>query len=93
MRPLLLSGLPVTDWLVGVMPPTDPQPLSDGPPMGVMESWVLVGALVLACWGAVRLVIWLDIKVRTRALLRELHRELGIGRDPGRSDSRRRRRE
>ena len=92
MRPFLFSVLPVTDRLVGAMPPTSRDALSNGSPMSVLESWVLVGVLVLACWGSARLVIWLDIKLRTHVLLRELHRELGVGRDPGRSGSRRRRR-
>lgn len=91
MRPYLLSVLPVTDTLAGGMPPTSPDALSNGPPMSVLASWVLVGVLVLACWGSARLVIWLDIKVRTHVLLSELHRELGVGRDSGRSGSRRRR--
>jgi len=89
MRPFLL-WVAVSDWLSGAMPPPNPIKPSHVPPMGVVDSWVLVGVIVLAVWGSIRLAIWLDLKIRTHALLRELHRELGIG-GPSRRGSHRRR--
>ena len=88
MRPFLLSGLPVTDWLAVGMPMTNPDVPSHVQPMGVLESWVLLAALGLAFWGAVRLVIWLDVKLSAHTLFREINRELGIGHLRGRPKSR-----
>ena len=87
MRPFLLSGSAVADWLaVGVAPMNSNAP-SNVEPMGVMESYLLVGVLGLACWGSFRLVMWLDVKIGTHALLRKLDRELGVGYGPGRPGS------
>lgn len=91
MWPFLLSWVPVTNWLATEMPPTNHNALSHAPPMGVMESYLLVGGLVLALWGSIRLAIWLDMKIRTHALFREINRDLGIGGRAGRFGSHRRR--
>lgn len=88
MRPILLSWVAVTDWLAaGMSPPIAP---SHVPPMGVVDSLVLVGVLVLTFWVSIRLAIWLDVKMSAHALFREIHRQLGVGRGPGAKSKRRR---
>ena len=43
-----------------------------------MLLFVYVGAFVLAVW----IVSWLDVKLSSRRLFRDIYRELGIGKRP-----------
>lgn len=60
------------------------------PEMSNATSWSIAGSLVLllgyvvAFAIAVGLVAWVDNKLSSRRLFREIYRELGIGRDPPR---------
>jgi len=44
-------------------------------PNTLMLLLVYIGAFVVAVW----FVAWLDVKLSARQLLRDIHRELGIG--------------
>ena len=48
-------------------------------PMSTTESVLLLGALVVAFWLGIRFVAWLDLKLCTRALIRDIFKDLGIG--------------
>jgi hypothetical protein len=58
--------------------------------MSNATSWSIAGSLVLllgyvlAFAIAVGLVAWVDNRLSSRRLFREIYRELGIGRDPPR---------
>lgn len=58
------------------------------PEMSNVTSWSIAGSLLLllgyvvAFAIAVGLVAWVDNKVSSRRLFREIYRELGIGRGP-----------
>jgi hypothetical protein len=76
--------------LIGVgMPPS----VRDQEPLGLIDGLIVVGVLVLAFWWSVRLVAWIDVKLSSRQLFREIYREYrkhrpkprGPG-DPRRSD-------
>ena len=60
------------------------------PEMSIARSWsmgetfVLLLGYVMAFAIAVGLVAWVDSKLSSRRLFREIYRELGIGRDPSR---------
>ena len=60
------------------------------PEMSDATSWSIAGSLVLllgyvvAFVIAVGLVAWVDNKLSSRRLFREIYRELGIGRGPSR---------
>jgi hypothetical protein len=60
------------------------------PEMSNATSWSVAGSLimllgyVLAFAIAVGLVAWVDNKLSSRRLFREIYRELGIGRGPSR---------
>ena len=60
------------------------------PEMSNATSWSIAGSLVLllgyvlAFAIAVGLVAWVDNRLSSRRLFREIYRELGIGRDPPR---------
>jgi hypothetical protein len=60
------------------------------PEMSNATSWSIEGSLVLllgyvlAFAIAVGLVAWVDNRLSSRRLFREIYRELGIGRDPPR---------
>jgi uncharacterized Tic20 family protein len=60
------------------------------PEMSDATSWSMAGSLimllgyVLAFAIAVGLVAWVDNKLSSRRLFREIYRELGIGRGPSR---------
>ena len=69
----------VPDLLAVGAPPPNPDVPSSVEPMGVLESYLLLGALIVVFWVAFRLVVFLDIKVRSHKLLREIELDLGIG--------------
>ena len=58
------------------LPPTGH---GESEPMGLIAGLVMIGAFALAFWGAVRLVTWLDVRLACWVLLRDIHRDLGIG--------------
>jgi len=52
---------------------------SDSEPVGVLGGLLLVAAMALMFWCAVRLVTWFDVKLGSWRLFRDIHRDLGIG--------------
>jgi hypothetical protein len=68
---------PSVDELVAIgLPPT---PRSESEPIGFLGGLVLVAAFALAFWCAVRLVTWLDVKLGSWRLFRDIQSDLGIG--------------
>jgi uncharacterized Tic20 family protein len=61
-----------------------PPEMSKGTSWSMAESFVLLLGYVLAFAIAVGLVAWVDRKLSSRRLFREIYRELGIGRGPPR---------
>lgn len=58
--------------LVGVgMPPS----VQSSEPLGLVDSIVVIVILVLAFWWYTRVVIWLEVKITSRQLFREIYRE------------------
>jgi len=61
-----------------------PPEMSKATSWTMAQSFVLLLGYVLAFAIAVGLVAWVDSKLSSRRLFREIYRELGIGRDPSR---------
>jgi hypothetical protein len=61
-----------------------PRGMSNATSWSMAESFVLLLGYVLAFAIAVGLVTWVDRKLSSRRLFREIYRELGIGRGPPR---------
>jgi uncharacterized Tic20 family protein len=61
-----------------------PPEISNATSWSTAESFVLLFGYVLAFVIAVGLVVWVDRKLSSRKLFREIYRELGIGRHPPR---------
>ena len=61
-----------------------PPEMSDAISWSIAGSLVLLLGYVLAFAIAVGLVAWVDNKLSSRRLFREIYRELGIGRGPPR---------
>lgn len=61
-----------------------PSRASDAPSWSMPESFLLLIGYLLAFAFALWLVSWLDVKLTSRTLFREIYRELGIGRRPRR---------
>ena len=61
-----------------------PPEMSNSTSWSMAQSFVLLVGYVLAFAIAVGLVAWVDRKLSSRRLFREIYRELGIGRDPSR---------
>ena len=61
-----------------------PPEMSNGTSWSIAGSLVLLLGYVLAFAIAVGLVAWVDNKLSSRRLFREIYRELGIGRGPPR---------
>jgi hypothetical protein len=61
-----------------------PPEMSNATSWSVAESFVLLLGYVLAFAIAVGFVAWVDRKLSSRRLFREIYRELGIGRGPPR---------
>jgi hypothetical protein len=61
-----------------------PPRMSNATSWSMAESFVLLLGYVLAFAIAVGLVSWVDRKLSSRRLFREIYRELGIGRGPPR---------
>lgn len=61
-----------------------PSGMSNATSWSMAESFVLLLGYVLSFAIAVGLVAWMDSKLSSRRLFREIYRELGIGRDPSR---------
>jgi hypothetical protein len=59
-----------------------PPEMSNASSWTMAEGFVLLVGYVLAFVVAVGLVAWLDRKLSSRKLFREIYRELGIGRHP-----------
>ena len=62
---------------IGIPPHT-----TNATPWSIAESAVLLGVYVLAFAAAVVFVAWIDHKLSSRRLFREIYRELGVGRRP-----------
>ncbi len=84
MAPFLFTGLDYLGWVAVGMPPKVPE----GDPLSMVDGIFVVGMLALAFYCSVRLVTWIDVKISSLQLFRDLRRELGIGgprpRDRGR---------
>jgi protein-S-isoprenylcysteine O-methyltransferase Ste14 len=61
-----------------------PPEMSNATSWSMAVSFVLLFGYVLACVVAVWFVAWVDRKLSSRRLFREIYRELGIGRHPPR---------
>ena len=61
-----------------------PPGMSNATSWSMAESFILLVGYVLAFAIAVGLVAWVDRKLSSRRLFREIYRELGIGRGPPR---------
>lgn len=61
-----------------------PPEMSNATSWSMTESFVLLFGYVLAFAIAVGLVVWVDRKLSSRRLFREIDRELGVGRRPPR---------
>lgn len=61
-----------------------PPEMSNATSWSMAESFVLLLGYVLAFGIAVGFVAWVDSKLSSRRLFREIYRELGIGRGPPR---------
>ncbi len=61
-----------------------PPGMSNATSWSMAESFILLLGYVLAFAIAVGLVAWVDRKLSSRRLFREIYRELGIGRGPPR---------
>jgi len=61
-----------------------PPEMSNATSWTIAESFVLLFGYVLAFVVAVWFVAWVDCKLSSRRLFREIYRELGIGRHPPR---------
>ena len=61
-----------------------PPEMSNATSWSTAESFVLLFGYVLAFVLAAWFVAWVDRKLTSRKLFREIHRELGIGRHPHR---------
>jgi uncharacterized membrane protein len=61
-----------------------PPEMSKATPWTIAEGFVLLFGYVLAFVVAVWFVAWMDRKLSSRRLFREIYRELGIGRHPPR---------
>ena len=79
MTGILLAGQRIVGWVAVGMPPNQSP---DAEPLGLADWAFVLGALVLGFYWSVRLVAWLDIKISSRQLFRDIRRELGIGRGP-----------
>ena len=75
MAKLLLTGFDVVGWVAVGMPPRG----TDTSPLSVVDWIVVVGLLDLSIYFSVRLVTFLEVKIGSFKLLRDVHRELGIG--------------
>jgi hypothetical protein len=75
MAAFLLTYPSLGELAIG-LPPT---PRSESESIGFLGGLVLVAAFALAFWCGVRLVTWLDVKLGSWRLFRDIHRDLGIG--------------
>ena len=62
---------------IGIPPHT-----TNATPWSTAESAVLLGVYLVAFVVAVVVVAWVDRKLSSRRLFREIYRELGVGRRP-----------
>ena len=62
---------------IGIPPHT-----TNATPWGTAQSAVLLGVYLVSFVVAVVLVAWIDRKLSSRRLFREIYRELGVGRRP-----------
>jgi len=61
-----------------------PPGMLNDPSWSVADAFPLLLAYVAAFLIAVRLVAWVDVKLNSHRLLREIYRQLGIGKRPPR---------
>jgi hypothetical protein len=61
-----------------------PPGMLNDPSWTVADAFLLLLAYVAAFLIAVRLVVWVDVKLNSYRLLREIYRQLGIGKRPPR---------
>ena len=61
-----------------------PPGMLNDPSWSVADAFPLLLAYVAAFLIAVRLVSWVDVKLNSHRLLREIYRQLGIGKRPPR---------
>jgi hypothetical protein len=76
MTGLLLAQRTV-GWVAVGIPPTQSH---EADPLGLSDWAFVIGAFVLAFYCSVRLVAWIDTKISSWLLFRDIRRELGIGR-------------
>lgn len=62
--------------LPAIVPPT---PRSESDPVGWLDGLIIIGALVLTFWVAVRLVTWLTVKLSSWMLFIDINRDVSIG--------------
>jgi hypothetical protein len=75
MAPSFVTELVSHDWVAVGLPPKVPE----GEPLGWLDGLFVVALVALAFYCSVRLVTWVDVKLSSLQLFRELRRELGIG--------------
>jgi hypothetical protein len=78
----LLLAQPTFGWAAVGIPPSQSH---ETDPLGLLDWAFVIGALVLAFYCSVRLVAWIDTKMSSWLLFRDIRRELGIGRRHGRT--------
>jgi hypothetical protein len=61
-----------------------PPGMLNDPSWSVADTFLLLLAYVAAFLIVVRLVAWVDVKLNSHRLLREIYRQLGIGKRPPR---------
>ena len=59
-----------------------PPGMLNDPSWSAADAFLLLLAYVAAFLIAVRLVAWVDVKLNSHRLLREIYRQLGIGKRP-----------
>ena len=68
----LLAQRSYDAWLVGIgIPPT----IQDQEPLGFVDGLLVLGTMVLAFWLSVRFLTWIEAKLESRRLVREIYRE------------------
>lgn len=70
-------GVDVVAWLAVGVPPR----AHGSSPLSLGEWMVVIGGLYVSLWVSVKIVTWLDVKLSSLQLFRELRRELGSDRD------------
>ena len=78
----LLMAQRIVGWIAVGLPPTNSH---DVEPLGPWDSALVIGAFILSFYCCVRLVAWIDTKISSLLLFRDIRRELGIGRRHGRT--------